>query len=626
MNFSFSKLKIGQRILIGFLILLVISFVAAAFNISRFSDLKTRFAALKEVSVEANLMLQIVKDISEVQRYILIFSQTGSLASMSQLKVLYAELKKDTDALQTVHSSRTKIQQLQVKQLHRSVSNFDEKIQSLQTQYFFRNDLVNQQVASKYDEINKLISELINNSNDIQNKSFLSAIWFISTNISEAEVLSTRYFSSREFALRQKTINLLTEVQNKIVSSKLKVSNPRVLQSLTNLNQLISELKVVFHQAVQADRDYLFLINIVIAGESAELSSVANTLKESSLKERESISIATEKRIKLNQQIALYASLISALLAIAIAIIMGRNISRPLMQITDTFTKLTEGKVINEVPGIERQDEIGNLAKSANVFREVNATTKKLLKQSEIDKQKLQRRERDLEKTNENLNNFTSIASHDLKSPIRGIHDLADWIQEDLGDSIPETVKHNLERIQQRIHKMETLIEDLLQYSRAGKVSTEQVLIHPVELVKEIVDFQDIPQGFNILISGNGNPFASAKTPLQTSLRNLLSNAIKHHDKQEGNIEIKVYDQGEYCVFEIQDDGPGIPPALQDRVFMLFQTMTTNKDSSGLGLAFSKRMIEAHDGKIEIISEENKRGTLFRVYWPMNAKQENANA
>jgi signal transduction histidine kinase len=117
-------------------------------------------------------------------------------------------------------------------------------------------------------------------------------------------------------------------------------------------------------------------------------------------------------------------------------------------------------------------------------------------------------------------------------------------------------------------------------------------------------------------LTGHATAFKTAKTPLQTSLRNLISNALKHHDKKEGHIDISVKTEGSYCVFTVKDDGPGIPKSAQERVFKLFQTLSKTNASSGLGLAVSKRMVEAHGGFIELESNSEVRGTTFRVWWP----------
>lgn len=223
----------------------------------------------------------------------------------------------------------------------------------------------------------------------------------------------------------------------------------------------------------------------------------------------------------------------------------------------------------------------------------------------------------DLQQAYTDLEEFTEIASHDLKSPLRGISDLLEWVTEDLGLHVEEVVKNNLHRIQVRVKLIETLIEDLLQYSRAGKVDAEKSLLKPIEMVHEILELVYVPASFTITVDGKVLPFVTSTTPLKTIIRNLITNAIKHHDKNMGTIGINISSKNNFCVFVIKDDGPGIPEIAHQRVFKLFQTLEKSDNPSGLGLAMSKRMIEAHGGEIKLDSDANNRGATFTVFWPM---------
>ena len=108
----------------------------------------------------------------------------------------------------------------------------------------------------------------------------------------------------------------------------------------------------------------------------------------------------------------------------------------------------------------------------------------------------------------------------------------------------------------------------------------------------------------------------AVKTPMEIVLRNIFSNALKHHDGNEPCIEISAKPSGSYCLFEIKDNGPGIPNAAHERVFRLFQTLNTSESGSGIGLALAKRLTESHGGKIELVANEDVRGCVFRVWWP----------
>lgn len=225
--------------------------------------------------------------------------------------------------------------------------------------------------------------------------------------------------------------------------------------------------------------------------------------------------------------------------------------------------------------------------------------------------------ELELREANAHLEEFTYVASHDLKSPLRGIGDLVEWISDDLKENgSPETV-HNLERIRARVTRMERIIDDLLAYARARGASTDLSSIFPQELVTGLLELAAPPKGFDVQVEIEAKPFRANRIPLETVLRNLISNALKHHDREHGHIGVKVSEDDSFCHIEVSDDGPGIPSKAQERVFKLFQTLSSSeRRGSGLGLALSKRLVESNGGRIELVSNDDVRGATFHVWWP----------
>jgi PAS domain S-box-containing protein len=222
-----------------------------------------------------------------------------------------------------------------------------------------------------------------------------------------------------------------------------------------------------------------------------------------------------------------------------------------------------------------------------------------------------------LRQANSNLEEFTYAASHDLKSPLRGIADLMEWIGEDLGGTASPAVTRNLGRVRDRIRRLDRVIDDLLAYAHAGIAHTEAVGIDPRALIAEVVEIIPRAAALRISMQIDAKPFITNKAPLESVLRNLIDNAVKHHDRATGHILVRAEDVGRYCVFTISDDGPGIPPAAQERVFRIFQTLAPGtQQHSGIGLALSKRLVEAHGGWLKLESVSGMRGTAFHVWWP----------
>jgi PAS domain S-box-containing protein len=226
--------------------------------------------------------------------------------------------------------------------------------------------------------------------------------------------------------------------------------------------------------------------------------------------------------------------------------------------------------------------------------------------------------ELELKRANENLREFAHVASHDLKSPLRGIADLVSWVREDLGEGANAKVMHNLARISDRVTRMERLITDLLQYARSEQADAEHTLIDFAALVRDILRIDPVPGGFQVDIAVEATPMLAPRTPLETVLRNLIGNAAKHHDRPNGRISVGFTNDRGFCLISVSDDGPGIPTSAQQRVFRLFQTAGEAPPSgSGLGLALARRLVEIHGGRIELRSPiSNQRGSDFRVWWP----------
>lgn len=232
------------------------------------------------------------------------------------------------------------------------------------------------------------------------------------------------------------------------------------------------------------------------------------------------------------------------------------------------------------------------------------------------------RAETALQQTNAQLEEFTYVASHDLRSPLRGIGDLVSWIREDLGeDSLPEDVRHNFDRIALRISRAEQMIDDLLDYARAGTRDTTMERIDPRDLIEEAMAMALVPESFTVEVEVAGGAITAPRAPLSTSLRNLIGNAVKHHGKRSGRIRIAMREEGRFSVFTVEDDGQGIAPGNEERIFKLFHRASPGTEGDGVGLAFTQRMINAHGGMITVVQNqgEGRRklgGACFEIHWP----------
>ncbi len=242
--------------------------------------------------------------------------------------------------------------------------------------------------------------------------------------------------------------------------------------------------------------------------------------------------------------------------------------------------------------------------------------------------EKLAEHRDELERSNKELATFAYVASHDLKSPLRGIFQISHWIEEDLNNGETHAIPEHMNLLRGRLRRMEHLLDDLLAYSRAGRLEGSASQVQLARLAQNVFEMQAPPEGFILEVAEDLPTFNTLATPLEQVLRNLFTNAIKHHDRTEGRIHLswRIANKN-YYEFSVTDDGPGISPEYQERVYIMFQTLRPRDEveGSGMGLALVKKIVEAYGGTTGIDSD-GIRGTSIRFTWPINIEGRLASA
>lgn len=242
------------------------------------------------------------------------------------------------------------------------------------------------------------------------------------------------------------------------------------------------------------------------------------------------------------------------------------------------------------------------------------ATKEALVRQKEVE---LSRHVRELERSNQELDEFAYVASHDLKAPLRDVQTLAGWVLEDCGEELGEGSRRHLTTLTERMSRMERLLEDLLTYSRVGRQTHPSEELDVAEVIAEAGELALPSTGFTLRTEGGRATLFGPRVPLETVLRNLLGNAVKHHDEQRGEIVVRVEPRDDDVAFSVVDDGPGIPTELQEKAFRMFQTLRPRDEveGSGMGLAIVRKMVESRGGSVTLESVVGE-GTTVHFTWP----------
>ncbi len=222
----------------------------------------------------------------------------------------------------------------------------------------------------------------------------------------------------------------------------------------------------------------------------------------------------------------------------------------------------------------------------------------------------------DLEARNQELDSFVYIVSHDLKAPLRAVANLSEWIEEDLAGALTVANQEQMMLLRSRVYRMESTIDGLLDYARIGCTDDLNEPVDIAQLLAETIDPLAAPPTFTISIAQNLPTIDTKRLLLTQVFANLIGNGIKHHDRVDGSIQIGIAERDNFYEFTIADDGPGIAPEQHDRMFKIFQAVNPQKrsDSTGIGLAIVKKIVEAEGGTIWLESQLGE-GTTFYFTW-----------
>ena len=231
----------------------------------------------------------------------------------------------------------------------------------------------------------------------------------------------------------------------------------------------------------------------------------------------------------------------------------------------------------------------------------------------------LRRTTEQLEAANEELQHFAYVASHDLKQPLRGIAQLADWIREDCQAILPEDSRDHLDKLHQRVGRLQRLLDDLLIYSRVGRVELPVVPFSLLELFEELRELLPHPETMQIASEGLELEIVGHRAPLLQVLQNLIGNAIKHRRDDHAKVRVVGTVMGGRVQIDVIDNGPGISQQHRERVFEMFQTLARGpKTSTGIGLTIARKQVRQYGSDLQLM--DTAEGCHFRFDWPLKIR------
>ena len=321
-------------------------------------------------------------------------------------------------------------------------------------------------------------------------------------------------------------------------------------------------------------------------------------------------------------QYILYGSFAVVIGSVLIAFYVGRAISRPLTQLISTLTAIAEGNDNVPIPGLDRRDELGAMARAVNVFSSVSRE----LRDRE---QLLTEKSQQLQVASKHKSEFLASMSHELRTPLNAILGFNEMILGQTYGDVPPDMHAPLVQIQTSGKHLLRLINNVLDLAKieAGRMElslSDYSVYEVVENVRSTLQSLAAEKGLEFLVTLPAEiPLAYGDAGRITQcLMNLAGNSLKF--TKTGKVEIAVECQGEHLIYRVADTGIGIPPDKIGSLFTEFKqtdaSIASEFGGTGLGLSICKKFIEMHGGRIWVESELGK-GSAFIFEIPLRVRE-----
>lgn len=552
---------------------------------------------LSELTRNSSLILDINREISEIQRLVKVYGTTGGDAVLDKIKKSFKVLSKKLKKVDGKYISLEN--RVLISKLEEVLMGFGKNINELESLYKHKVNLINVRLPSTFDRgIDLIKKESLRKLTPFQKK-YLQEIeikWL------QANLNALKYLKNKDYTYKKEFVKNLNDIRTILGNKELK----NIDFSFFEKNKF--ELKQLFNQTIQANRIYLSLVNVVMAGSSIEFTKISNMLRKDILKKLEIVIKKSDQNFTKNKNETIIYLALTLLFLGFVSLYFHTQIASGIKEISSTFNMLIKGDLSKSIPGFNRADEIGQLAKAADTFKQYSI--------------KLKEEKRKAKESEKIKTRFLATMSHEIRTPMNAILSCTNLLLSE--ENAPE-VKEMLLTIKMSGDSLLILINDILDISKleSGKIKLEKSsfnLRKCMEGVVNLLETKAIKDNKKIqlnIMDEVPDYIIGDFTRLRQVLVNLVGNAIKFtEDKIEIKAEVLNKDQNEARLkFIVKDNGIGIPKKAIGNLFEDFTQVdasTTRKyGGTGLGLAISKGIVESMGGRIGVISEEGLGAEFF---------------
>lgn len=586
-------MSIASRILLGFGLVIGLIAVLGFFQYRGISETARGFERFRTHSEMQGRVHTLDRQVLELQRNVLIFTATGHEAVLSRVEASDAGIRETLDAL------AARVTNAEQRALYERLVSFRDTYMEAfgrLAEDRFRRDALLARARELATEIGHRLEGLSDSS---------------------PRVLAARAAFSRADRELMSYVDRPDSVAARTAKQNLRAAEGD-LEGIADaaLHAALQEYDRTSLQMVQAIRGYLFLANVVLAGQAAELDYNTGEFRAGSRAQEQALLQAVAQSAQRSRTVAVTGALGALVLGMLVAVSIGRSIAGPIERITETFVDLAEGRAVEQIPGIGRVDEIGDMASAAQVFKERNQQTEELLEVAKGREARLETQRMELERANEELEQFAYVASHDLQEPLRMVGNYVQLLGEEFDGKLGDEADEYIRFASQGAHRMQVLINELLDLSRVGRGEQAPTEVDTAGVLASVE--RDLSARLEAIAgrvrSGALPTLRGYPGQLHRVFQNLMSNAIKYRRPDvpfELAIDAERTDAG--WIFSFRDNGIGIEPRHYDRIFKIFQRLHSRSEyeGSGMGLAIVRKIAEQHRGRVWLESTPGEGTTFF---------------
>lgn len=586
----------------------------------------------QETITEVSLVRELERDVIDLQRNVLIYKSSASESAISRFMTLMADTNTKLNTLQklTTNDVQAQLYSDYIARMRSHLADYNDNFASVIIGRTQRQTLVNNglliELQHVFDNFN--LAEFSNPNNTPSDRNIENALFYIA----QAENYLLQYLLNPDQELVvtfQQRIDLAKQLLQKQPANTSEIE-------FSEVSNKLAQVEKDFLQLTKITRGYLYLVNVVMAGSANEFLFLARELNSLVTEKLNQTNVevkgATEKSLNKSD---LY-SLVGILLAILSAVFLAYRIMLPIKRITSVFERLTQGKEIKVIPNLDRQDEIGQLAKAANVFQQKNLQTNTLLVESQLMNAKQEALNQALihsnlkaEQANEAKSMFVANMSHEIRTPMNGIVGMLDLV---LNSELTAVQREQLNKVVYSSEILMSLINDILDFSKieAGKLDIEQIEFNIEDMFTNVianVKSRAAEKKLKLQFAANPmllNYFIGDPLRISQLLLNLCNNAIKftHTGSVTISADTYTFSEPDKIMLElvVADTGIGMSPEQLDKVFVAFTqadgSTSRTFGGTGLGLSIVRQLVKLMNGTITAESEINK-GSQFKICIPL---------